>query len=158
MNYYDTIIQTHQDSLGGGSSLHNTLLTKPTDGFMVSVYGYEYSVPANCSLGEYISAWMSVQKRAEAIQLIEGVHTYVGTWLHDGHIVFDVSYNIPIWADAQAMGIANKQKAVYDVANGKELFLSPPDDDDDDDYSDIYAEIDRFNDERYRELDSDLNP
>ena len=91
---------------------------------MVSVYGHEYSVPDDCSIGEYISAWMSVQKRAEAIQLREGRHTYVGTWLHNEHIVFDVSYNIPVWADAQAMGIANKQKAVYDVENGKEIFLS----------------------------------
>jgi hypothetical protein len=158
MNYYDTIIQTHQDSLDGGSSLHNTLLTKPTDGFMVSVYGHEYSVPADCSIGEYISAWMSVQKRAEAIQLREGIHTYVGTWLHDGHIVFDVSYNIPAWADAQVMGLANKQKAVYDVENSKDIFLSPPDDTDDDDYDAFDAEIDLFINERYRDLDEDLNP
>lgn len=159
MNYYDNILKAYASTLSsGGSSLHNTLMTKPTDGFMVSVQGHEHIIPKESTMGEFISAWTGMQKIAESIQLRETIPTYVGTWLHDGHIVFDVSYNIPVWADAQAMGIANKQKAVYDVANDKELFLSPPDDDDDDDYSDIYAEIDRFNDERYRKLDSDLNP
>lgn len=125
MNYYDNILKAYASTLSsGGSSLHNTLMTKPKNGFMVSVQGHEHIIPYVSTMGEFISAWTGMQKIAESIQLRETIPTYVGTWVHEGQIVFDVSYNFTSLDVAEAMGKQHKQKAIYDVANDKEIFLS----------------------------------
>ena len=100
----------------GGATLTATLdNAKLKYNYMVSLYGYEttFKVDDIEGLKEGLKAY---QKKASGKKDL-----YIGLWVSDGLVYLDLSINICKKNDALRIGKQNKQKAVYDVKNNKDI-------------------------------------
>lgn len=71
-----------------------------------------YSIKA--ALHSYIAAHL--------LSLIDGA--FLGVWIHEGRIYFDISEVEPDFATAINKGLANNQLAIYDLGQQVEISLS----------------------------------
>lgn len=52
------------------------------------------------------------------------VNLYIGLWVEEGKIVADVSVNVPDRESAILLGLANKQRAIYDCRMQECIYLN----------------------------------
>jgi hypothetical protein len=112
-NYYsDKLFHNH-----GISEDRNGV--SPTSGYMVSLAGKESQHP------DYSTIPADIVNEAcrEYHQTIEP-NTYFGAWIDEDILYLDNSVNIASLDIAIAFGHANKQIAIWDVVNGKSIYLN----------------------------------
>lgn len=103
-----------------------------TDGYMVSLKGNYAGVKLQES-SKFISLtdMRSDVERLMAemcIQILKvyskaEVNLYIGLWVEKGKIVADVSVNVPDRESAILLGLANKQRAIYDCRMQECIYL-----------------------------------
>jgi len=104
---------------GGGSYNLNTGNTNPNKGYMVSIEGCEEihkEFPTDEKIREYVLTHS---------ELLAMDDKYLGIWYNDKkqQWYLDVSINISNRGKARLFGSINKQIAIWDCANGKEIKL-----------------------------------
>lgn len=103
------------------------------DGYMVSLKGsyagvrlqesIKFISPSNIEsdveglMAEMRSNILKVYRHAE-------VNLYIGLWIEKGRIVADVSVNVPDRESAILLGLANKQRAIYDCRMQECIYLA----------------------------------
>lgn len=100
----------------GGATLTATLDNATLKyNYMVSLYGYEktFKVDDVEGLKEGLKAY---QKKATGKKDL-----YIGLWVNDGLVYLDLSVNICKKNDALRIGKQNKQQAIYDIKNNKDI-------------------------------------
>lgn len=105
---------------GGGSYSLNTGNTNPNKGYMVSIEGCEEihkDFPTDESIREYILT------HSEQLAMDD---KYFGIWYNEKkeQWYLDVSINMDDYEKARLFGSINKQIAIWDCANGKEIKLA----------------------------------
>ena len=111
-NYYsDKLFHNHgiSEDLNGVS---------PTSGYMVSLAGTEHKIP-EYSLASRHQIETACREYHQTIQ----PNTYFGAWIDEDILYLDNSVNIQSLDIAIAFGHANKQIAIWDIANGKSIRL-----------------------------------
>jgi len=109
----------------GGITIEPSTRTpiKPSEGYFVSLEGHEkrFSIIED----EYIfQAYLDRHiDRARHYERTTGVNAYVGLWLNDGEIFFDVSLLIKDYPTALEFGNLNNQLAIFDIANNSVITL-----------------------------------
>lgn len=103
-NAIKTLVSTNK----GATLTHNGNKYRLKDGYMVSVKGYERRYRRWGNLFNRLADYKDKAKKLGG---------YVGLWLHDGYIYLDISKCYKDKAEAIAMGYANKQLSIYDIAN-----------------------------------------
>lgn len=102
------------------------------DGYMVSLKGnyagvklqesVKFISPSNIEsdveglMAEMRSNILKVYRQTE-------VNLYIGLWIEKGRIVADVSVNVPDRESAILLGLANKQRAIYDCRMQECIYL-----------------------------------
>lgn len=112
-NYYsDKLFHNHgiSEDLNGVS---------PITGYMVSLAETERKLPEYST----ISADVVNEACREYHQTIQP-NTYFGAWIDEDILYLDNSVNIQSLDIAIAFGHANKQIAIWDVVNGKSIYLN----------------------------------
>jgi len=113
----------HELWTNGGFSHKTNDGSKPTKGYMVSLYGFEqlFKLSERPKLVEYeIQEFVA----PEGIQqLLELDSVYLGGWTKDGYGYLDISINIGDLETAKTLGRVNKQIAIFDVVNFKDIEL-----------------------------------
>lgn len=100
----------------GGATLTATLDNASLKyNYMVSLYGHEatFKVDDTEGLKEGLKTY---QKKASGKKDL-----YIGLWVNDGLVYLDLSVNICKKRDALRIGKQNKQQAIYDVKNNKDI-------------------------------------
>lgn len=96
--------------------------TEPTDGYMVSLHGYELRIGPHLRWQRLlIQAWLT------AAETVKSRHhgIFVGRWTDEnGSVYLDLSVRCLTAPAAYRLAVANKQKAIYDVAKGETLNVS----------------------------------
>lgn len=104
----------------GGSFNLITGETNPSTGYMVSLDGHEFRT------SELDVVTLMAYAGAKMNHLSESIlgETYLGIWFDGEEWVLDVSINVEEFPEALALGVYNKQEAIWDCANSKEIRLS----------------------------------
>lgn len=91
----------------------------PTDGYMVSLSGYEitFDKVEEQDIKDYI---------IENIGALASENAYFGAWRDRDLIYFDVSVKVDDLYEACYSGIVNKQLAIFDNANAVAIHLPTP--------------------------------
>lgn len=93
-----------------------------TTGFYVSLHGFETRVPAIRMSTPYV---VSEYCKRHAFELsIPG--NYLGIWTDDGTTYLDVTLHVKGRQDALDLARANKQRAIWDIANGTTIDVREP--------------------------------
>ena len=92
---------------------------KPTSGYMVSVPNHEKVVPLDNFNANAIQKYIS-SNRAD----LEELEAFLGTWVNEGKVYFDVSVNIGDLQEALELGKKYKQLAIFDLSNFSEIKIS----------------------------------
>lgn len=93
----------------------------PSFGFMVSVAGAETKIPEGLFRSHGQDAVRRFERRNDGLLTRDGA--YVGAWVHEGFVFLDVSYWFADEAVARLQGEAEKQLAIFDLANMCEIAL-----------------------------------
>jgi hypothetical protein len=91
----------------------------PTSGYMVSLAGTEVKHP-NYSDMYYFGIEMICREYWPSVQ----PNAYFGAWIDEDILYLDNSVNIADLETAIAFGHANKQIAIWDVTNGKSIYIN----------------------------------
>lgn len=88
--------------------------TKATEknGFYVSKIGYEKIINIE-DLESYIKMYSKMLLKNE----------YIGLWIDNGLLYIDITKHYKNKKEALKIGIKNKQKAIFDIANKKDIFI-----------------------------------
>jgi hypothetical protein len=99
----------------GGLTVNIFNHKSPTEGFMISLKGFEREVHSVEELDDYI---------VDNIQALKKDWHYLGLWVSDGVMIADVSTN-SFNNEQECLLIARHrdQKAIYDVINKKVIFV-----------------------------------
>jgi hypothetical protein len=112
------------DELGltGGFSYNITTgESTPSNGYMVSLHGYEMVIPSDIFHAKDIRDYVS----NNAAQLYRE-DLFMGGWIKDDKVYLDVSVNILDLETAVYTGMVNNQQSIYDVVNKISLMLPSP--------------------------------
>lgn len=121
----------------GGTFLINGDSAELNDGYMVSIDGYESSITLNAFhsrrlgfVAYFIESVDSVinefnPKTMESfINLTDGTFpAFIGTWIHDGRLVMDISIQVKTLNQAKELGKRFNQKAIFDNAKKESIYL-----------------------------------
>lgn len=105
----------------GGASHTIDGQTPPAHGYMVGILGTEERVPLSVldasAIIEYIGKHLD--------KLAYHPHLYVGTWLDEetNEVCLDLSLWEEVEKRARVLGVAGKQKAIYNLATGQSITL-----------------------------------
>lgn len=101
----------------GGATLDHELKTANLkNGFMVSKNGYEITTdPKNIEF---------IEKTILKYQKIIKKHEFIGLWLDNNILYIDISKNYIDKMQAIKTGIFEKQKAIYDLKNNINIYLT----------------------------------
>ena len=104
---------------GGVSYNFTTGDYNPTDGYMVSLSGYEiaFDKVEEQDIKDYI---------IENIGALTSENAYFGAWVDRDLIYFDVSVKVDDLYEACYSGIVNEQLAIFDNANAVAIHLPTP--------------------------------
>lgn len=104
---------------GGVSYNFTTGDYNPTDGYMVSLPGYEiiFDKVEEQDIKDYI---------IENIDVLASENAYFGAWVDRDLIYFDVSVKVDDLYEACYSGIVNEQLAIFDNANAVAIHLPTP--------------------------------
>jgi hypothetical protein len=114
---------------GGGCSVSPKDFTSPTSGYMVGGWASECKLKASKGRtvaeleAEFIDWFIDYVNSANIVA--SGLHlpTYVGTWVEDGDIVFDVAVCIEDKAEALQTAKDLGERAIYDVSKKETLYV-----------------------------------
>lgn len=100
-----------------GASLDKDLqpITK-NDGFMCSILGYEKTFKPEQT--------EEIEKTIVNYSKILKYNQFIGVWNNDGLVYIDISKHYTNKQDAIKNGIKNKQLAIYDLKNKKDIYLT----------------------------------
>jgi hypothetical protein len=105
----------------GGFSI-NTLGTKPTHGYMVSIEGYERKIPDTMSPDEITyHVQRFVLENWDLVYYSRDL--YFGAWSSDGVLFLDISENVPFKIEAEQLAKQRNQIAFYSVTTKETLFV-----------------------------------
>lgn len=119
---------------GGASYQIETGEINPSDGYMVSLQGYESIVDVPIGMNEWQSAVLSyLLKRVKRIDessditlvglLVENIDLYLGAWLKDNKLFFDISQKVPDYETAIKLGNERNQIAIFDNVLQESFYL-----------------------------------
>lgn len=112
MNNFAQLIRTNE-----GFTLDDSLQS-PTAGYMVSLKGTEVQFPNVADMPDDV-----LQRECEDFHSEVPRDVYFGAWVDEGTLYLDHSVNIQDREVAIALGHANNQLAIWDIANGKSIRL-----------------------------------
>lgn len=115
MSLQDAVITAEKNG-GVSYNLHHGYIN-PETGYMVSLAGRERQSPSLT----YHNVLGYVNDNLEAFEPT----TFLGLWQEEGTWIMDVSLCIPTLATALRVAEANGQRAIYDNANKKSIYLNP---------------------------------
>lgn len=98
-----------------------TLGLKAKNGFMVSLLGYERKIKLEeNTIKKTLEEYQKIRK-----ELIKQNYknVYIGMWVENGEIFFDISILIKDYAKALELGKNNKQLAIYNIEENKTIYL-----------------------------------
>lgn len=108
------------------------LQSSAKDGYMVSLKGNYAGVKLHESskfisltdMKEDVSSLMA-QMHSNIVSVYQKVEVslYIGLWVEKGKVVADVSVNVPDRESAILLGLANKQRAIYDCVMQECIYL-----------------------------------
>ena len=96
---------------GGVSYNLNTGKANPSDGYMVSILGFEEQFNVNKVSNQTIKAFM-----LKNMDNLWGETRYLGGWLNNDTVYLDVSVHLQDLERAIYTGIINNQKCIYDCS------------------------------------------
>lgn len=94
-------------------------LQSPTSGYMVSLKGTEVQFPNVADMPDDV-----LQRECDDFDCRVPRGVYFGAWVDEGTLYLDHSVNIQDRDVAIALGHANNQLAIWDIANGKSIRLN----------------------------------
>jgi hypothetical protein len=106
---------------GGVSYNLNTGKANPSDGYMVSILGFEEQFNVNKVSNQTIKAFM-----LKNMDNLWGETRYLGGWLNNDIVYLDVSVHLQDLERAIYTGIINNQKCIYDCNNERNIYLPSP--------------------------------
>jgi hypothetical protein len=114
----EEIIDYLKENNGITYNLRTKAIVEDSDGFFVSLMGYDTELICNEELPVTIEDIESYIKRNETILHVPGM--YMGIWIDTERDVmcFDASLKINDLERAIYVGIINKQKCIYDAKRG----------------------------------------
>ena len=119
MTFTDKLIKKIQDGKGFSITLSNK---KPKSGYMVALSkSCERTIPRTKN-HERIGYELQEFIKANLFPLLNGA--YLGVWVTDKNIVFDVSENFASEVITKELGRIRKQQAIWDVVSGCEMYLN----------------------------------
>lgn len=92
-----------------------TLGLNASKGYMVSLYGYEFTTKNEDEVLKKINEYKKIIENKAGC--------YVGVWLEDGLYYIDVSILIDNFNEALEVGKKNKQLAIYDLKNNNSIYI-----------------------------------
>lgn len=101
---------------GGATLDKNGNNIKKSNGFMVSIIGYEYTTKNEQDAQKKVLEYMEILKNDNNL--------YVGIWLENGIIYVDLSLWFLEKDTALEIGKKNRQLAIYDLKENKSIYLS----------------------------------
>lgn len=112
----------------GGSSTSPKDFTSPTSGYMVGGWASECTLLTEGKTKEqmtddFVDWFVDYVNSANITSDGMNLPTYVGTWIENGNIVFDVA--VCIEDEAKALQTAKDlgERAIYDVSNDETLYV-----------------------------------
>lgn len=100
-----------------GATLTSKLKNAPHKiGFYVSFYGYEkiLNITDTKAIKETLKAYKKLSKR---------INAYIGLWIEEDKIYFDLSQYIYTESAAYSVAVAERQKAFYNILENKCVYL-----------------------------------
>lgn len=88
----------------------------PVRGYAVSLKGFEKIVDLKDFEYETIKVYI-----LDNWYTLEQENTYIGTWINENKVYLDISVILSNIYEALKFGKANKQKAIYDLREKKEI-------------------------------------
>jgi hypothetical protein len=103
-------------------SVKPTTGRSPNSGYMVSIPGHTQIVDADALRGMHANAIIAQYANEHAGALADPA-AHIGRWQEPGtnKVYLDVSHNIRDKATAIKTGVANNQKAIWDLKHGREI-------------------------------------
>ena len=95
----------------GGTTVSTRGEELPQDGYFVSLYGFEQTVPMDENLTSNLAAYVEEYRHHLAHP-----GRYLGAWVEDGRVVLDVSDWWQYRDTARRAGFERGQRAVFDIA------------------------------------------
>jgi hypothetical protein len=118
MTFTDKLIKDIRNGKGFSKTLRGK---SPKSGYMVALSDYrERTIPRTKNI-ERIGYELQEFIKANLFPLLNGA--YLGVWVTDKNIVFDVSENLASEVLTKELGRVRKQQAIWDVVNGCEIFI-----------------------------------
>jgi hypothetical protein len=109
----------------GGATYHmQTGELNPNSGYIVALHGFEKTFEFHPNPNIFQEQVLSYLTKDILDQIYDRADIYLGFWLHEGKIYFDIVEKIDNLNTAIFEGRRNKQKAIRDCANKKDIFLS----------------------------------
>lgn len=108
-------------SLTGGFTYNLATGGVPTNGYMVSLLGYEEVYNTNVFKESDLQSFV-----LKNITKLSSEKEFLGGWVNNKKVFLDVSINIENLEKAIYVGIINKQQAIYDCENKKVITLPSP--------------------------------
>ena len=112
----------------GGSSTSFKTFKSPTSGYMVGGLHHEFALPMEDDpnrnffrFSDAFSWYMTLCHEVIADSDLSEV--FIGTWVEGHFIVFDVSARFDSLEEAMEVAKSKGERAIYDVAEGKEIKL-----------------------------------
>jgi hypothetical protein len=119
---------------GGGTESIVCGLPAPTTGYAVSLPGHEYTVHISVNIGgpdgpnkDAVRGIVKSDARAyaeahKALLTVPG--RYLGAWVDEGRVVFDITEVVPALSTAVRLGVEREQEAIYSFATGATIWLN----------------------------------
>jgi len=110
----------------GGSSTSTKTFKSPTSGYMVGGYSHEFSLPKDDDSNEMFRRFSDAfswyySLCHDVLSQSDKSEAFIGTWVEGHFIVFDVSMQFDSLEEAMQVAKAKGERAIYDVAEGKEI-------------------------------------
>ena len=119
LNVFNRIVEN-----GGATYNLYTGELNPDNGYMVAQKGFEKVFAFDSNPNAFSEQIKSYLTKDIMDQISNRIDLYLGFWLHEGKIYFDIVERIDSLETALTEGKRNGQKAIYDAANKKEIFLT----------------------------------
>lgn len=108
-------------SLTGGFTYNLATGDVPTNGYMVSLLGYEELYDTSTFKESDLQSFV-----LKNITKLSSEKEFLGAWVNDKKVFLDVSINIENLERAIYVGIINKQQAIHNCNNGEIIALPSP--------------------------------
>jgi hypothetical protein len=119
LNVFNSIIDT-----GGATYNMRTRELNPDSGYIVAQKGFEKVFDFDGKLNTFQDQIQLYLTAEIWEQIYNRVDLYIGFWVNEEKIYFDIVERIPDIETAMREGRRNEQKAIWNATSKKEIFLS----------------------------------